>query len=316
MIICCGEALMDMLPRPLAEGGEAYLPVPGGAMFNTAIALGRLGEETGFVSGLSTDMFGRQLIEHLEASGVSSAYCVRSDNPTTLAFVKLQDGIAQYTFMDENSAGRMLAVDAFPAFPQSVTAFHFGAISLIQEPCGSAYEALMDRVHEHAVVSLDPNIRPSFVQDETAYRERLRRMIRMSDIVKVSEEDLDWIQPGGDFGQVARNWIGNGTSIATLTMGAQGTRCITESMDIFVPATPVEVVDTVGAGDTFNAGFLASLSDSGVLSKAQLKTLDQARLQAAMAYGARVAAYTVGQAGANPPWRKDLADTAERKNDL
>ena len=306
MFLLCGEALMDMLPRTLAEGGEAYLPVPGGAMYNTAIALGRLGEETGFFAGVSTDLFGQQLIDHLEESGVNTDYCVRSTNPTTLAFVKLTDGIAKYSFMDENSAARMLSVDAIPAFPKTVHAFHFGAISLIQEPCGSVFEALAGRVHESAVISLDPNIRPSFITDESTYRERLNRMIAMSDIIKVSEEDLEWLAPDGRFEQVAQDWIESGAAIVTLTMGGEGTRCITSSMDIQVPVTPVEVVDTVGAGDTFNAGFLAGLRGSGVLTKTRLKTIDRDSLRSAMEYGSRVAAYTVGQAGAKPPWRKDL----------
>ena len=306
MFLLCGEALMDMLPRTLAEGGEAYLPVPGGAMYNTAIALGRLGEETGFFAGVSTDLFGQQLIDHLEESGVNTDYCVRSTNPTTLAFVKLTDGIANYSFMDENSAARMLSVDAIPAFPKTVHAFHFGAISLIQEPCGSVFEALAGRVHESAVISLDPNIRPSFITDESTYRERLNRMIAMSDIIKVSEEDLEWLAPDGRFEQVAQDWIESGAAIVTLTMGGEGTRCITSSMDIQVPVTPVEVVDTVGAGDTFNAGFLAGLRGSGVLTKTRLKTIDRDSLRSAMEYGSRVAAYTVGQAGAKPPWRKDL----------
>lgn len=306
MFLLCGEALMDMLPRKLADGGEAYLPVPGGAMYNTAVALGRLGEETGFFSGVSTDLFGQQLIDHLEASGVSTDYCARSANPTTLAFVKLTDGIAKYSFMDENSAGRMLSLEAIPDIPDSVQALHFGAISLVQEPCGAVFEALMERVHQSAVISLDPNIRPSFITDEPAYRQRLNRMIAMSDIIKVSEEDLEWLAPDGQFEQVAHDWIDGGAAIVTLTMGADGTRCITPSLDIQVAVTPVEVVDTVGAGDTFNAGFLAGLRESGVLTKAQLKTIDQDSLRSAMEYGSRVAAYTVGQAGANPPWRKDL----------
>lgn len=279
-------------------------------MFNTAVALGRLGEDTAFFSGLSDDMFGQQLIAHLEDSAVSTSYCVRSKNPTTLAFVTLNDGIARYSFVDENTAGRMLSVDALATFPEAAQALHFGAISLIAEPCGSTFEALMRRMHEAAVISLDPNIRPGFVSDESAYRQRLHRMIAMSDIIKVSEEDLSWLAPDGRFGQVARKWIEGGASIVTLTMGAEGTRCITRSLDISVPATPVQVVDTVGAGDTFNAGFLASLRASGVLSKKALRAIDQDDLQSAMQLGSKVAAYTVGQAGANPPWKQDLGDAA------
>ncbi len=106
MIICCGEALIDMLPEHLKDGRGAFVPVPGGAVYNTVIALGRLGEDTGFFSGLFTDVFGQQLIRHLEDSGVGTTLCVRSLNPTTLAFVFWNDGHAQYTFLDENTAGR------------------------------------------------------------------------------------------------------------------------------------------------------------------------------------------------------------------
>ncbi len=306
MIICCGEALIDMLPRRLADGNEAFLPVPGGAIFNTAISLGRLREEAGFFSGLSTDMFGQQLIAHLEASGVSTAWCVRSPNPTTLAFVTLKDGSAQYRFFDENTAGRMLGVAALPDLPKTVQALHFGSISLIPEPCGSTFEEFMRRMCNTVVISLDPNIRPGFVTDEPVYRERLRHMIGMSDIIKMSEEDLAWMEPGGRFEDIAHKWIEDGASVVTLTMGEAGARSVTQSVEITIPAMRVDVVDTVGAGDTFNAGFLASLRKSGALSKERLETIDPDTLRQAIEYGSQVAAYTVSQAGANPPWLDDL----------
>lgn len=306
MIICCGETLIDLLPRRLADGNEAYLPVPGGAIFNTAIALGRLGEDAGFFSGLSTDMFGRQLVANLEESGVSTSYCRTGPNPTTLAFVTLKDGSAQYSFFDENSAGRMLGVEALPDLPETVQALHFGSISLIPEPCGSTFEEFMRRTCDAVVISLDPNIRPGFVTDEPAYRERLRHVIGMADIIKVSQEDLAWMEPGREFENMARKWIADGASVVTLTMGEAGARSITQSVDVTIPGKRVNVVDTVGAGDTFNAGFLASLRASGVLAKAMLKTINPDTLRLAIEYGSRVAAYTVSQTGANPPWRKDL----------
>lgn len=309
MIICSGDALIDMLPARLADGAEVFLPVPGGAVFNTAIALGRLGEETGFFSGLSTDMFGQRLASHLENSGVSTAYCVRSPHPTTLAFVTFKDGTAHYHFVDENTAGRMLGIEALPSLPDTVQAVHFGGISLIPEPCGSTFEELMRRMSETAVISLDPNIRPGFVVDEPVYRERLRRMIGMSDIIKVSDEDLAWLAPGGEFKRVASNWIESGASVVALTQGDKGARAITQSIDLTVPAMRAKVVDTVGAGDSFNAGFLASLRLSGALSKPMLRTLNRETLQTALEFASRVAAHTVSQAGANPPWRQDLENT-------
>lgn len=306
MIICCGEALIDMLPRQLPDGSDVFLPVPGGAVFNTAIALGRLGEETGFLSGLSTDMFGEQLVAYLTDSGVSTDFSIRSARPTTLAFVKLTDGQAEYSFVDENTAGRMIDPASMPEIPDGVEALHFGAISLIPEPCGSAYEELHRRNRDKTVISLDPNIRPGFVNNEVQYRDRLARMIATSDIVKVSGEDLDWLEPGADFEPVARNWIADGVSIVVLTMGKDGARAITQSVDATVPGQTVEVVDTVGAGDTFNAGFLASLRASDVLSKTQLGSLDDETLKSALEFAASVAAVTVSRAGANPPWKDEL----------
>ena len=306
MIVCSGEALIDMLPRHLDDGSEVFLPVPGGALFNTAVALGRLGEETCFLSGISTDIFGQKLIARLEESGVGTAYCVRSPRPTTLAFVTLKDGHAQYNFVDENTAGRMLETSDLPSLPASIQAFHFGAISLIPEPCGATFEELMSRHCERSVISLDPNIRPGFVTDETAYRDRLMRMIKMSDIVKVSDEDLAWLDPSGDFESLSRAWIDAGVSIVTLTKGEKGSRSVTRTLDVTVPSKPVTVVDTVGAGDTFNAGFLASLRKQGALRKQDLTSIDQDTLRSALEFSTLVAAVVVSRAGANPPWLREI----------
>ena len=168
MIVCAGEALIDMLPREL-DGETVFAPHPGGAVFNTAVALGRLGARAGFLSQLSTDMFGQQLRRALAASNVDDGFCPSSPQPTTLAFVKLTDGQAEYLFYDEASAGRTLTRKALPVLPDDVLALHLGAISLIPEPAGSAYEALAIDESQRRVVSLDPNIRASFIPDAAAH---------------------------------------------------------------------------------------------------------------------------------------------------
>ena len=308
MIMCCGEALIDMLPRQLPDGSDVCLPVPGGAIFNTAVALGRLGEDTHFFAGLSTDMYGRQLSAHLKASQVKTNYCVRSPRPTTLAFVTLNEANAEYTFYDENTAGRMLEITDLPDLPAQTQALHFGAISLVPEPCASSYEEFMRRHHRATVISFDPNIRPNFVRDETAYRNRLGRMIKFSDIIKISEEDLDWLEPDRDFVTVARDWLASGAKVVVLTMGANGVRALTHSLDLTVPADKVNVIDTVGAGDAFNAGFLAYLRRSGDLQKLQLESIDENALRSTLVFATKIAAYTVGQAGANPPWSHQIPD--------
>ncbi|MGB1109856.1 MAG: PfkB family carbohydrate kinase, partial [Gammaproteobacteria bacterium] len=185
MIICCGEALIDMIPKPTTEGATAFQPFNGGAVFNTAIALGRLGAPTAMLTGLSRDMFGEQLLAGLAESGVDASPSVRSDRPTTLAFVRLVDGQASYSFYDENSAGRMLSADDFPVLDDSITTAFFGGISLISEPCGTAYESLFTKLSENRVTMVDVNVRPGFINDEAAYRARVERMTSRADIVKM-----------------------------------------------------------------------------------------------------------------------------------
>jgi len=301
MILCCGEALIDMLPVP---GSGAFAPHAGGAVFNTAIALGRLGARTGFFSGLSADFFGDLLRDSLAAARVDDSLCVTADRPCTLAFVQLLEGQARYAFYDEGTAGRMLGADDLPQV--EAEALFFGGISLVGEPCGSAYEALMRREAGRRVMMIDPNIRPGFVRDEAAYRARLARMLGMADIVKLSVEDLDWLAPGGreDFVQ---GLLAGSTALVLVTDGAKGAMATTARLRLSEPARRVAVVDTVGAGDTFNAGVLASLQAAGLLTRTALATIEEAPLRAALALGAAAAAVTVGRAGANPPWPSELA---------
>ena len=190
MILCCGEALIDMLPRQGENGEQTFLPCAGGAVFNTAITLGRLGTKPGFVSGLSSDLFGKILMDGLKSSGVDYAQCALSDRPTTLAFVALTNGQAEYAFYDENTAARMLDESDLPDIGEEVTALFFGGISLAVEPCALAYETFCLREAGNRTVMLDPNIRPGFIKDEATYRARLENMLKTADIVKVSDEDL------------------------------------------------------------------------------------------------------------------------------
>lgn len=305
MILCCGEALIDMLPRKTTAGEDAFAPYAGGAVFNTAIALGRLGQPTGFFTGLSSDMFGDILRTALDESGVDHAFCVTRDLHSTVAFVKLVDGQATYGFFDENTAGRMITENDLPVLDEAVQALHFGAISLIPEPCGSTYEALMRREHETRVISLDPNIRPYFIPDPAAHRARLDRMIAMSDIVKLSDEDLDWFGMES-MEEAARTWLARGPKLVIVTRGARGAVGFTADHRVEVDGERVEVADTVGAGDTFNAGVLAALDRAGKLSKAGIDSLAPDDVRAALELGARTAAVTVSRAGANPPWAHEI----------
>lgn len=306
MIICCGEALIDMLPRRSTLDEPAFAPYSGGAVFNTAVALGRLGVPVEFFSGLSTDLFGEQLRTTLAESNVGSRYAHLSSRPTTLAFVRLVDGHASYVFYDEGTAGRMLAAADLPVFEGNVDALLFGAISLIPEPCGSAYEALMQREHSTRVTMLDPNIRPAFIPDREKHLARIQRMIAMADILKLSDEDLAWFGAAGAAEDAIARWLELGPRLVVMTRGSQGAVGYTRDHKIAVAPQPVKVVDTVGAGDTFNAGILASLHDQGILSKARIAGLSEAEIRNALTLGAAAASVTVSRAGANPPWRREL----------
>lgn len=308
MILCCGEALIDMLPRAHADGAQGFVPHAGGAIFNTAIALGRLGTPTGFLTGASTDLFGDILRAELEASGVATDLIVWSDRPTTLAFVKLTGGQAHYTFYDENTAGRMLDPQAAPTIPDDVTTLYFGGISLIGEPAADFYLALAEREAARRVIVCDPNIRAGFIRDEAAYRRRLDRMMAHTDILKVSDEDVSWLVPGAESVlDKARSLLAKGPRIVVLTRGAEGASAVTASGEtVSVAVRKVTVVDTVGAGDTFNAGVLARLHGFGLLNRADLGRIEAEHLKAALEHGARVAAVTVSRPGANPPWAHEL----------
>lgn len=306
MILCCGEALIDMLPRQSTLGENAYAPYAGGAIFNTAIALGRLGIPTGFFTGLSDDMLGDVLRETLTASSVDYRFCAVSSRPTTVAFVKLVNGSATYAFYDENTAGRMITRDDLPALGDDIEALHFGAISLIPDPCGGTFEALLAREHDSRVISLDPNIRPGFIKDKQAHHDRILRMAAQSDIIKFSDEDLEWFGMAGDHDALAGQWLDIGPKLVLITKGAEGAVGYTKTHKVEVPSEKVTVVDTIGAGDTFDAGVLASLRRDGLLTKAKVASLDEGAIRRALALAAKVAAVTVSRAGANPPWANEV----------
>jgi fructokinase len=306
MIVCCGEALIDFLPRKSVEGADAFQPFVGGSVLNVAVALGRLGAPAGFFCGLSDDFFGAMIRDALHASKVDTSLCMISNRPTTLAFVKLTDGNAEYAFFDEGSAMRMLEESDLPAIPAAVTALHFGSISLTAEPCGSSYERLMQNESPDRFISLDPNIRPSLIKNREGYLARLDRMVAMSDIVKLSREDMEWIAPGADFETLAEDWLGRGASLVILTQGADGARAIGKRRSVFVRSVTIKVADTIGAGDTFSAAVLARLNSHDKLDKRAVQSLSESELSDLLSYAAKAAAITASRPGADPPWLREM----------
>ncbi len=306
MILCCGEALIDFLPRKGADGADVYQAFNGGSIYNTAIALGRLGASVSYFGGLSSDFFGDSLIAGLKESQVDIRPAKIQALDTTLAFVKLTNGQARYIFVDAASAGRMVSKKDLPKLSKSCLALHFGSISLIPEPCAGAFEALMKRETKSRVISLDPNIRPTLIKSKRDHLTRLNRLIAMTDILKISDEDVHWMTGHHDFAKAAKAWLKKGPKIIAITRGGDGVEIYTASFSFVHKASQVAVADTVGAGDTFTAGLLATLLKDGNLTKKNISAISEADLRSAADFAARAAAITCSRPGANPPWAKEM----------
>jgi fructokinase len=299
LTLVAGEALFD-----LWFDGDALHGRPGGGPFNTARTLGRLGRPVAYLGALSTDRFGRTLRDRLVEDGVALEAAVVTHAPSTLALADLDaGGAARYGFWRDGTASATLQPEAaLAALPAGVAVLHVGTLGLVFEPMASAVEAVVERLAPDAMIMVDPNVRPAAIADETAYRDRLDRVLRRSAVVKVSDEDLAWLRPGEAAEDAARGLLAAGPEVVLLTRGAQGVLVLTAGGERAVPAPPVNVVDTIGAGDAFSGGFLARWPPGAG---------DLAAAADAAAFGALVAAMTCERAGASPP---ALAEVQARLN--
>ncbi|MCK2238007.1 MULTISPECIES: carbohydrate kinase [unclassified Crossiella] len=308
MIIVGGEALVDLVPDPSTMDGELgpLLPRLGGGPYNVAVALGRLDVPTGFVSRLSTDQFGDALLDRLITAGVHVGGVQRGAEPTTLAVVGLAaDGSARYSFHTEGTADR-LVTDPGP-LDSRATALALGTLSLVLEPGASVYEQMMRREAQRGLfVSLDPNIRAGLIPDADAYRARFRGWLPHVTLLKLSVEDAAWLADGDPAAAVA-DWLTAGPAAVVLTSGGEGLTVRTaEGRTVRAAATAVDVVDTIGAGDTVHAATLGWLSQQGALSRQALLALTEQQWRQALEFAGRAAALTCSRAGAEPPYAAEL----------
>jgi fructokinase len=306
MILCCGEALTDLIPGVTADGSPAFIPKTGGSVFNTAIALGRLGIPAAFFGGLSTDFFGDELRKAMLAANVDISLAPVSERYTIAAFVKLEGKQARYSFIDEGSACRMLKPQDLPPLPDEISALHLGSFPLAIEPCGSAFEELCRRECHKRVIHFDPNIRANLIKDRKGHRQRVERIVAMSDLIKMSDEDLAWMAPGTSTEAFAKDWLARGAKLVVVTRGKDGAVAFTRDFRAEVSGVDVKVADTIGAGDTFTAGILAALYQAKRLSKSAVAALDRESVLAALNLAVRAAAVTVSRPGADPPWSHEL----------
>ena len=320
MILACGEALVDMVPGIEAENPDMYIPCPGGSPYNTAIALGRiLGTENGlcrtaFLSRLSVDFFGEALVRCLEDNNVSVELITRSEENTTLAFIKLEEGKEPaYIFYTERTADRCLAPENIPAvLPENINCILFGSISMLMEPSASSIENLILREskREEIVISLDPNVRPIMIKDHAVYLDRFENWVRSSSIVKISSVDIDFLYPGFSVDTAAEKILGMGPRLVIITLGAEGAMAAINRNGIIKyvdsPAYKLNIADTIGAGDTFHGAFLAWLEDNKCMSRSALAELNENEIRQALIFANKAAAIVCSRKGADPPSLEEI----------
>lgn len=306
VIVVCGEALIDLVPLG-RDGG--YTARPGGSPANVAVGLGRLGVPVQLLCRLSGDPFGRRLAAHVQASAVDTSAALVAPEPTTLAVVTLDgQGRAEYAFYVEGAAdGGWRPTDLPTSLPAAAALHVSGSLALAVPSMGDTVEALLHREQGHRVLTLDPNVRPRLVRDEPALRARLAGWLRLVDLVKVSSDDLAWLDPGEPVETVAARWLAAGPALVVVTRGEHGVHALGAAGAVDLPAAVVDVVDTVGAGDAFMSGLLCALDEAGALTRDGLDALPARTLGAALAFAQAVAAQTCRRVGADPPWRAELA---------
>ena len=303
VILVAGEALIDLVPA--SQTIDSLAAHPGGGPFNTARTIARLERPVAYLGRLSRDRFGQRLEALLAEDGVRLDAIVHTGEPTTLALADVDElGVARYRFYTEGTAAAGLTSEAaLAARPDEVQIVHAGTLGLVLEPTASALEAVIARLSGHATVFIDPNVRPDIIPDAGPYRERLARVLSRSHVLKVSEEDLDWLAPGRRSVDAVRELLAVGPSVGLLTRGPSGALVITMNAEVAVPSPRTKVVDTIGAGDAFGGGFVAWWPARG-LGRDDLADIDT--VAAAAEFACLIAARTCERPGASPPHLSEL----------
>jgi fructokinase len=292
-----GEVLIDLIPH-----GSGRKPIVGGGPANTAKALSRLGIDTQFIDGISSDEYGQIAKNKLVTAGVKLDYVKYSDKPTCLAIVSLSDSrSATYEFVIENTATFDFTSEWLPN-PQTdrPSLLHIGTLAAAIEPGASVLFKWAQSVAKVAPIVFDPNIRPAVISDRAQYVGRVERWIAISSAVKISDDDLKWLYPSIEIEQVVNNWLTKGPSLVVVTYGDTGLTGYRKGKVVSVEAVKVKVVDTVGAGDTVGAILVEAIVNDG------LDSLAGSRLETMLKRAAKAAAITVSRVGANPPTSEEL----------
>jgi len=315
VILCVGEAVIDLIQADIAGTGQAFLPVPGGCAYNTSIAIGRLGSPVSFLGRISKNFFGDIQTSRLRENNVNDTMLIRCEQNPVLAFIKTEEGKdPEYAFYEEGTSDRSLSPDEMPAqLPENTDCIVFGSISVVMEPIGSTIETfILGDTARNTVTAFDPNIRPFVIKDRAAYLKRFEKLTAASAIVKISSEDYEYIDAGSPPQEALENLIDMGTRLAVITLGPEGAQAMLRRSNgsvtkVSAPGIDVpRIADTVGAGDTFHGAFLVWLEQRGKLSRNAIAELDENDLFSALAFANRAAAFVCGRRGAQPPYMNEI----------
>ena len=308
MFVVCGEALMDVFDAGDTPVGATLDARVGGSPFNTAVGLARLGQPVAFLSAVSRGFLGQRLMRALQAEGVDTSAVQRNDAPTTLVLVGVDAaGVPAYAFYGDGGADRLLTLEALAALPRAARAIQLGSYATVVEPIASTLRTLVERERPRRLIAYDPNVRLNVEPDIGRWRDVLAWMLPRAHLLKISDEDLGLLQPGTSPEAFAAGALRAGVALVVVTRGADGAYAWTAGARAEAKSTPIAVVDTVGAGDTFQAGLLTWLAEHGVLAADALRDLSETELGSALGFAARAAAITCSRVGADLPRRNELA---------
>jgi fructokinase len=315
MYLVCGEALFDFFSQPDGNGADhnssnkvGFQAIAGGSPFNVAVGLRRLGVESGFFAGISTDYLGKRLARVLEEEGVRGDFLVHLDAPTTLSMVSVgADGSPQYSFRGEGCADRLLTVEQLPTLDSSVRGLHVGSYSLVVQPVADALLALVRRESGKRLITFDPNVRLNPAPSLELWRAQVAKFAEHAHLIKVSDEDLHLLYPDVDAETVAKGWLKDNCQLVIMTRGRQGATVFTREQGHWsVPAREVKTADTVGAGDTFQAALITFLTERQLDTPAGLASIDRDTLTAMLNFAVAAAAVTCTRVGPDLPYRDEV----------
>jgi fructokinase len=313
MLLSCGDALVDFLPVRAVDGRDAAVPVAGGSCLNIAVGMARLGVPAGFIGGISTDVFGRMIADHASASQVDLRYATRSAHQTTLAFVRHVGGEPQYAFYDEATASRNWTYQRGSIPFDEIEAVHVGSTTLANDKGATQALAMIEDAGGSTTISFDPNCRPNLVRDKASYVDQMNSFAAAADIVRMSDVDFEFLYGASDYGKRATSLIGAGASLVVVTCGVRGAQAWHAKAGLVeVEAPTIDLVDTIGAGDSFQAALLFALRAVGRIETGALAQMNSDELRRVLSFAATCAAVTCGRAGADPPRQSDVGAALAR----